>query len=514
MQAKWWTLTAVLVGTFMLLLDLTIIVVALPEIERSLHANFGDVQWVVDAYALTLGSTLLTTGVLSDRYGRRRLFSIGLVIFVLGSLLCGVAQDPLMLIISRSAQGIGGAAMFSTSLALLAQSFSGRDRGVAFGAWGAVAGGAVACGPILGGLITSGWNWRGIFLVNVPIGVVALAITLWRVDESRQENPPRPDWPGFVLLTGGLVALVFGLIRAGETSWSSATVIGCIAGGAVLLVGFLITEATVAHPIFDLGLFRTPTFVGGAIAAFTMNASLFAMFVYLVLYLQDILGYSALQTGLRLLLITGPTLVVAVVAGRISSAVPVRLLIAPGLGLVAIGLWAMSGLNATTSWTALIPGFLIAGFGTGLVNPPLASTAIGVVPPERAGMASGVSSSFRQVGIAISIAGLGSIFGAAIHRAVVNGLSHTAALAPHAGALATAIRQGDATGAIDSVPPALRATVGEVVRASFAGAVNDLLDVTAIVAAFGAVASLVLIRQRDFVATRGASENAAGAPQH
>jgi EmrB/QacA subfamily drug resistance transporter len=508
MQAKWWTLTAVLVGTFMLLLDLTIVVVALPEIEQSLHANFGDVQWVVDAYALTLASTLLTTGVLADRYGRRRLFSIGLVIFVLGSLLCGVAQDPLMLIISRSAQGVGGATMFATSLALLAQTFQGRERGVAFGAWGAVAGGAVACGPIVGGLITSEWNWRGIFLVNVPVGVVALAITIWRVGESRQENPPKPDWPGFIVLTGGLVALIFGLIRAGETSWSSATVIGCIAGGAVLLLAFVIVESTVANPIFDLGLFRTPTFVGGAIAAFTMNASLFAMFVYLVLYLQDILGFSALQTGLRLLLITGPTLVVAVVAGRVSSAVPVRWLIGPGLGLVALGLYLMSGLNGTSSWTALIPGFLVSGFGAGLVNPPLASTAIGVVPPARAGMASGVNSSFRQIGIAISIAALGSIFGAAIHRSVTSGLARLPAVAPHAGALATAIRQGDATGAIASVPVALRATVGEVVRSSFAGAVNDLLYVTAIVAAFGAVASLVLIRQRDFVASGGGAPHA------
>src|SRR6201987_5897722 len=205
---KWWTLIAVCLGTFMLLLDVTIVTVAQPPIQSGLHAGFSDVQWVLDAYALTLASLLLTSGVLADRYGRRRLFAIGLVVFTLGSLLCGLAQTPLMLILSRSGQGVGGAIMFATSLALLGQSFQGRDRGVAFGAWGAVTGVAVSLGPILGGIITTTISWRGIFLVNVPIGAVALAITWWRVDESRAPHPGRPDWVGFVLLTAGLVGVV------------------------------------------------------------------------------------------------------------------------------------------------------------------------------------------------------------------------------------------------------------------------------------------------------------------
>ncbi len=215
MQGKWWTLLAVCFGTFMLLLDVTIVVVALPDIQRALHAGFGDVQWVVDAYALALASALLTTGVLADRYGRRLLFSIGLVIFTLGSLLCGLAQSPLMLILSRAGQGVGGAIMFATSLALLGHSFRGRDRGIAFGVWGAITGAAVSLGPILGGLITTGISWRGIFLVNVPVGAAALAVTWWRVEESRAQRPGRPDLIGFTLLTAGLVGLVYGLIRAG-----------------------------------------------------------------------------------------------------------------------------------------------------------------------------------------------------------------------------------------------------------------------------------------------------------
>src|ERR1700758_1263515 len=256
MDRKWWTLVAVCTGTFMLLLDVTIVVVAIPDIQDGLHATFGQIQWVIDAYALTLASLLLTAGVLADRYGRRLLFAIGLVIFTLGSLLCGLAVNPLMLIVSRSVQGVGGAAMFATSLALLGNSFRGKDRGTAFGIWGAVVGIATAVGPVLGGVITTDWNWRGIFLVNVPVGVLALAVTAWRVEESKSPSPEPPDWLGFVFLTAGLFGLVYGLIRAGETAWSDTGVIISLAGGVVLLAAFGVTESRVAHPMFDLSLLR------------------------------------------------------------------------------------------------------------------------------------------------------------------------------------------------------------------------------------------------------------------
>ena len=201
--------------------------------------------------------------MLADRYGRKRLFQIGLVIFTLGSLLCGVAKDPLMLILSRSGQGFGGAIMFATSLALLGNSFRGRDRGVAFGVWGAISGVSTALGPVLGGVITTHWSWRGIFLVNVPIGVVAVAVTAWRVQESRSPYPSRPDRTGFGLLTTGLVSLVYGLIRASESNWSEVGVIICMAIAFVALAGFIVAEKRVAHPMFDLSLLRTPTFAGG-----------------------------------------------------------------------------------------------------------------------------------------------------------------------------------------------------------------------------------------------------------
>ena len=513
MEKKWWTLIAVCIGTFMLLLDVTIVVVAIPDIQDGLHASFGQIQWVIDAYALTLASLLLTAGVLADRYGRRLLFAIGLAIFTLGSLLCGLAQSPLMLIVSRSGQGVGGAIMFATSLALLGQSFRGKDRGVAFGAWGAITGVAVSLGPILGGVITTGISWRAIFLVNVPIGVAALAITWWRVDESRAPHPGRPDWVGFGLLTTGLVGLVYGLIRASETSWGDSGVAISLVCGVVLLTAFVIAEATVSHPMFDVSLFRVPTFDGGLIAAFCMNGSLFSMLLYLVLYLQDALGYSALQTGLRLLLISGPTLVTATIAGRLSERVPVRWLIGPGLVLVGVGLLLMAGLSGTSSWAHLIPGFIISGAGAGFVNPPLASTAIGVVEPERAGMASGVNTTFRQIGIAVSIAALGTIFSSTLRHHLDSFLAGTPQLKDHAQQIVTAVRQGEGGSAFAVVPPSLRAQFGQAVRSSFASGINDLLIVTGVLALIGSVGAMLLIRNKDFVSRQAASERAPGERQ-
>ena len=343
---KWWTLVAVCLGTFMLLLDITIVNVALPDIQRALHSSFSDLQWVVDAYALTLAAFLLTAGSLADMFGRRLLYLIGLAVFTAASVLCGFATTTLMLQLSRALQGIGGAIMFAVSLALLADAFRGRDRGTAFGVWGAVTGLAVAIGPLLGGLLTSGLSWRWIFFVNAPIGVIAVIISVMRVSESRAPGASRPDWAGFVLFTAALSFLVYALIESNERSFTDGLVLGCLAAAAVLLVVFVLVERRLAHPMFDLSLFRLPTFTGGSVAAFGLSASIFAMLLYIVLYLQDILGYSPLGTGVRVMFLSGAILVSATVAGRLTSKVPIRLLIGPGLILVGVGLLLMRGLNA------------------------------------------------------------------------------------------------------------------------------------------------------------------------
>ncbi|MGI8505266.1 MAG: MFS transporter [Solirubrobacteraceae bacterium] len=503
MDRKWWTLVAVCVGTFMLLLDVTIVNVALPSIQTSLKATFSDLQWVVDAYALMLAALLLTTGSLADLFGRRRLFMIGLVIFSLSSLLSGVATTPLWLNLARGAQGIGGAAMFSTSLALLGNTFRGRERGTAFGVWGAITGLAVAIGPVVGGALTTGLSWRWIFLVNVPIGVIALVICLLRVDESRQRGARRPDVIGVVTFTGALAALVYALIKGNAKGWGSTEIVACLVGAGVLLVAFLIAELVQKDgAMFDLGLFRKPTFTGGSIAAFSLSAGMFALLLYITLYLQDVLGYSAFQTGLRQLVISGGILLTSTAAGRLTAHVPIRLLIAPGLALVGIGLLLMRGLDAASGWTHLIPGFIIAGAGVGLINPPLASTAIGVVAPERAGMASGINSTFRQVGIATGIAGLGSVFSHTVRTQIVsllNGAPHVSVRASHAIAAGVAQGNGPRSG-LALLPAQARPAAAHAVRVGFVAGLNDIFLIGAVLTLVSAVLTLVLIRSRDFEA--------------
>ena len=411
MKPKWWTLTAVSTGVFMLLLDLTIVNVALPDIQRSFGASLSDLQWTIDAYALTLAAFLLTAGSLADLVGRRLLFATGVAAFTIGSLACGLADGPLFLIVARAAQGVGGAIMFATSLALIAQAFQGRDRALAFGLLGAITGVAVAVGPVLGGLLTS-ISWRWIFFVNLPIGVFALLVTLTKVAESRNPFAKRPDLLGFVTFSGGLSALTFGLIRSSDDGWGSTTVIASFVTAAVLLAAFVVAELVQREPMLELGLFRVPTFSGALAAALAINGSLFALLTYLILYFEQTLKLSPAETGVRFLPLTGAIFVASGIAGRLSERVPNRFLITPGFALVGIGLLLMRGITAGSSWTHLLPGMIVAGVGAGLVNVPLAATAIGIVQPARAGMASGINTTFRQVGTATGVAALGSIFAA------------------------------------------------------------------------------------------------------
>jgi EmrB/QacA subfamily drug resistance transporter len=506
---KWWTLTAVCLGTFMLLLDITIVNVALPAIQTSLGSSFADLQWVVDAYALTLATFLLTAGSLADLLGRRKLWIVGLIVFTAASALCAAAQNSLMLELSRALQGVGGAIMFAVSLALLANAFHGKDRGLAFGVWGAITGVAVAVGPIVGGALVTGLSWRYIFIVNVPIGIIAVVLTVSKVAESRNEHARKIDWAGFALLTIGLASFVYGLIESGSVGFGATIVLLSLALAAVSILIFIAVELRNEHAMFDLSLFRLPTFTGGSIAAFGVSAGIFSILLYLVLYLQDVLGYSALQTGLRLLVLSGGIMVVAGITGRLTSKVPIRALIGPGLALVAVALYVMRGLTSTSHWTHLVPGLIIGGIGVGFINPPLASTAVGVVHPRQAGMASGINSTFRQIGIATGIALLGTIFASRLRTAVESGLvSHHLAL--HVGTVVNGLEGGTIGGLFTMVSPAQRGALEVVITSSFTTALNEIFLVAAIVSAVAAVLSFVLIRSKDFVV----SSAGATAPSH
>jgi EmrB/QacA subfamily drug resistance transporter len=493
MERKWWTLTLISIATFMLLLDITIVIVALPDIQRDLGASLSSLQWVVDAYALTLAAFLLTAGSLGDRLGRRRVFSIGFGVFTLASLLCGVAGDPTLLNLARGLQGVGGAAMFATSLALIGQEFQGRDRATAFGVWGATIGGAVAVGPLVGGLLTEHLGWEWIFFVNIPIGIIAIVLTEARLANVAAQDAQRVDLPGLVTFSAALFLLIFGLIRGNPEGWESALILFALIGAGALLAAFVLIERRSSHPMLDLTLFRKPAFNGVSAVAFGLSAGMFAMFLYITIYIQGVLGYSPLEAGLRFLPLTLLSFVASPIAGKLSDRVPIRVLLGVGLATVGVGLLLMRGLGPESEWTALLAGFLVAGAGIGITNPGIGQAAIAVVPAAKAGMGSGINTTFRQVGIATGVAALGALFQSRID-------TRLGELLPNAPAgLSDAVSSGGTAAAVGAAPPGSRAQVADASTVAFTGALNDILLIGAVIAFVGAALGFALVRSRDFV---------------
>jgi EmrB/QacA subfamily drug resistance transporter len=497
---KWWPLAAVCTAVFMLLIDVTVVNVALPDIQQDLHASFSDLEWVVDAYALTLAAFQLTSGSLGDRLGRKQLFIGGIGLFAVSSLACGLAPTAITLDWFRAVQGVGGAIMFANSLALLGQSYSGRDRGTAFGVWGATTGASVAIGPLVGGALTSGIGWRWIFFINLPIAALAVAISVYGLASPPRRAKQSIDVRGFVLFTLALVMFVLGLIRGNDDGWSSLRILGLLIGSVLLLIGFVAVELRTEQPMLDVRLFRRPAFVGAQVAAIGIAATLFALFLYLTLYFQDVLGFSAFQTGLRLMPITVMTFLVAPVAGKLSARVPFRWLIGSGLLVVGVGQLLMHGVTGTSSWTELLLGFFVAGVGSGMINPPLGALAVGVVEQERSGMGAGTNNTFRQVGLATGIAAYGVLFQNRVSHALTGSLPHLGS-APHH-QLVNAVSSGGIQDALRHVPSGQRHTIDSAARAAFASGLNELVIVCGVVAIVAGLACFVLIRQRDLVSAR------------
>jgi EmrB/QacA subfamily drug resistance transporter len=491
LERKWWTLLVVCTAVFMLLLDITIVNVALPDLQRDLDASFAQLQWVIDAYALALATLVLTAGSLADLLGRRLVFGFGLAVFSLASAACGAAPTAAFLIGARAAQGLGGAIMFATSLALIASVFQGRERGFALGLWGATIGAAAAVGPLAGGVLTEGLGWRWIFYVNIPIGIVAVIGVALLVDESRDPGRAHIDIPGTAALTGMLFLLVYGLLQGNSKGWSSPTIVGCLAGSVALAIVFCSLELTRRDPMLDIRLFGRPGFVGAQIGAFAVSSAMFSIFLYLTLYLQNVLGYGPLGAGVRFLPLSLSSFVVAAITGNLTSRVPVRWLLGAGLAVCGVSLLLMAQVEVDSGWTALLAGFILGGVGIGMVNPALASAAVGAVPPERAGMASGTNNTFRQVGIATGIAALGALFESRISSGLANATGNEP---PHA--LVARVASG-------SFPPAIVTQA----REAYVGGLHGLLVAAAIVAFAGAVLCTLLLR--DF---RAYGPAAAGSP--
>lgn len=541
---KWWALAATCFGLFMALLDVTIVNVALPTIGNDLKASFADLQWIINAYALALAVLLVTAGRLGDIFGRKRVFMLGLGLFSLGSLLCALAGGIQLgglaridvLIGARALQGIGGSIMLPLSLAIISNTFHGAQRGAAIGIYGGVTGLATALGPLVGGILVDRVSWQSIFYLNVPIGIVGILLTAWAVRESRDERAPRTiDVFGLVTLSVALFCLVLALIQANDADkgWTSPYILTLFAVAAVALVVFVVGELRLRHPMVDPRLFRVPSYTGAAIVGFTLSAGLFSLFFYLTLYLQNFLGFSALEAGIRFLPLSGLVLVTAPLAGAFTHRIGAKPIMVVGMLALVLSVVLMTRISPTdtqTDWLVLLPAFILGGLGNGLVNPPVADVAVGTVPRERAGMASGVNGVCRQVGTAFGIALLGALlsnqYNAEVHDKVSSSITipNVPLQAQHGiqqniihGIQQAGIFAGS-TG-YRHLPPQFAQyakdptfpLIQHIVRQAFIDGLVGILWVAAAVLAVGALAALVLVRKSDMLQQVTGEEEPIGA---
>jgi EmrB/QacA subfamily drug resistance transporter len=481
---KWMPLIAVCLGTFMLLVDVTIVTVALPDMAVDLKTSFSSLQWVVDIYTLILAALLLAMGSVADLYGRRRLYLGGLVVFALASLASGLAPNTALLIAARGLQGIGGAAMYATTIALLSSSYQGRDRGIAFGVWGAVSGAAAAAGPILGGLLTQSLSWRWIFFVNLPVSVVALVASRRSLAADRPAGGTRPDVPGLVTFTLGAAATTYGLIRAAAHGWGSGATLGLLGLGLAAFAAFILIERSRqrrgAGVLLDLALFRRPAFCGVMIAALLLNAAAFAYLPYTSLWLQTVLRLTPVKAGLvGSAPLSLAAFVISALIGRFLHSRSPRWIIGGGLALVGAGALLQATLTGQSGDLALLPGLIVAGIGVGLATPPLVSSAMAAVPPRSAGMAAGAVNTARQLGFTFGVAVLGGVFSARV-----------AGLLPGRPAIAPAVSGGQAQAVLAHVPSSQRGPLDQLIRAATASGLNHALLVAGLL---GLVAALVTI---------------------
>jgi EmrB/QacA subfamily drug resistance transporter len=441
------TIAVACLATAMLMLDISVINTALSKIAGGLDTGLSGLQWVVDAYTIPLAATVLTAGAIADRFGRRRLFILGVTLFTASSVACGAAGGIEVLVGARAIQGLGASMMFATALALISQvTPDPKDRINALAAYGAAIGASFALGPFIGGSLTELFGWRAIFLVNVPIGAAVLWVTFRSVAEGRDPTPRRVDLPGQLTLIGGLFLLVLALLRGNEEGWGSAGIVAALAGAAVLLIAFVAIEERSREPMLPIRLLSDRRFAGPQIAVFAIACSFFAVFLYMTLYLQTVLGLSPIQTGLVYLPGTFLVFVVSGMTAQFGAKYSPAAVASVGLVLVAAGLAGMLVIGVDSSWTAIVPGLLVTSVGTGLFNPTGSALALNALPHDQSGLAAGANDTFRQTGVAVGIAGLGTLVpqGAALGgnlQSYVDGLHHAliaSAVLALAGAIATA----------------------------------------------------------------------------
>jgi EmrB/QacA subfamily drug resistance transporter len=488
-NSRWWTLGAMCVALFMMMLDNTVVNVALPSIERDLHASLSSLEWTVNAYTLALAVGLITAGRLGDIFGRRRLFIIGVTIFGISSLVIGLAPNVGVMIVFRAVQGIGGACMMPASLAIVTNAFPREERGTAIGTWAGVSALALAIGPVVGGFLTEYVSWRAIFFINPPIAVIAVFGALFAAHESRDETVDRSiDYAGVALLTTGLLTLVLALIEGNSWGWGSVKTIGLLAVAVLALVGFVVLEPRVRVPMIDFAVFRSRTSVGVNIVGLIVSFAMFAQIFFITFYMQNVMGLSPLATGVRFLPATMLLVVFGPISGRLTDRIGPRPLMVAGIILLSAATFIQSRITVSSGYLLLLPGFVLLGCGMGLVMSPLNTAAMNAVDRAKAGAAGGVLSTSRMVGGSFGVAVMGAIVTTVGRSQLDQSLPHLPQ--GERGRIASALGSGGAVGAHSP------AAIVSAVQHAFVSALSTGLVVCSVVTLAGAVVAWVLIEPK------------------
>ncbi|APV44796.1 drug resistance transporter, EmrB/QacA subfamily [Dehalogenimonas formicexedens] len=519
-HSKWLVLGILAIALFMINLDVTIVNIALPSIMNSLEASLVDAEWVVNIYILVFAVSLITMGRFGDIFGRKRLFIGGLILFTTASFACGLSQNIQMLVTSRALQAFGGAAMMPATLSILNVAFKDGGRGPAMGVWGAVSGAASAMGPIIGGLLVDKFSWGYIFLVNIPLGVIAIIAGWIIINESTDPAAIRHiDWPGVGSATAGMAGLTFALIEGQRFGWSSPVILGSFGVFVLGLMMFFFIERRSQFPLIQLQLFKNVNFAAGNVVSALLMFGLIGILFLLVLYFQIVLGFSAVKTGLVLLPMSAVVVFIAPMAGRMAERNGVRWILASGMLIISLAIFFMAHLSINTTWQSLIIPLIFAGVGMGLIMAPVNTVMMAAAKVEQSGAASGIMTTMRQVGSLLGIAVLGAVLQARLASGLISALTNTAGIPESIKtSIINAINDGSLSaggmGVLNGsgVPETVQAAVGQMFISEFANALNAAMVVAAIFCFIGAVAALFIKNPGQFpkISNAGAGNVAEG----
>ena len=492
---KWWTLASMSFALFMIMLDNTVVNVALPSIQSDLNASLSALEWTINIYTLTFAVLLVTGGRLGDIFGRRRAFLFGVVVFALSSATAGFAPTDGWLVASRALQGVGAAFMMPATLSIITNAFPAHERGKAIGTWAGVSALALALGPVVGGFLTEEVSWRAIFFLNLPVAAGAVFVTLFATKESRDPNVPRTiDYAGVATLTVGVGALVLALVEGNDWGWGSPPVLALFATSLVAQASFLAVERRSRFPMVEFSFLRSRTFVGTNAIAFVVSFAMLAMFFFMALYMQNILGYSPLEAGIRFLPSTVVIIVAAPIAGRLTDRIGARLPIAVGLSLVAIALFFQSRITVDTTYSTLLPTFVLMGLGIGLTMSPMSTAAMNAVDATKAGLASGILSMSRMVGGTFGVAAVGALFQHMSDNRLESRLGDLPLSPQQQAWFSDNLGSGDVPSRLQQLDPTTAREASAVLKDAFVHSLSASLKLSTAVSVAGVVVALAMLR--------------------